>query len=404
MAQALRSELDVYFHLGLVPIPLKPRSKEPLVRWRDGWNPTFEQLDTWASQPSINWAVRCGENLAVLDFDSDDSFHSFLEAHPEANSWLRVRTGRGFHLWVRSMKAIHSQRIDNVEVKCLGSYVVAPPSIHPSGVSYAFEVVPDGALPQVDLEVLLGLKRMGPSAQPRQYESILRTAPSDFALHYGKSTFPRPLCGLATKVLTRSDGKVKLLLSLRDWKWDCPKCAPLLRRYWMERLSRLSFRFILRLPTWDKPTKFLRRLGKPQYVHIVDNGESWLFLLAEEAESVWAEARRSGYSLVAGDIAGNPTPEDVKNCLQKALCQEREPLNTRRKVTHSRAIFRRALPEGDCNESIQPQDCDKGVNGMRVAQGKEPPAWDSEVIMRPVEEVARELESQGWINTQIAWR
>ena len=38
---------------------------------------------------------------------------------------------------------------------------------------------------------------------------------------------------------------------------------------------------------------------------------------------------------------------------------------------------------------------------MKVAQSKGTPTWDSEVVMKPVEEVARELESQGWT---ILWQ
>jgi len=125
------------------------------------------------------------------------------------------------------------------------------------------------------------------------------------------------------------------LLSLRFWKWHCPKCAPLLQKYWLNKLGTISFRFILRLPTVAKPTAFLRRIGKPDYAHIVANGESWLFLADVEADQVWAEAQKAGYDLAAGDAAGEPTMEEVGDCLKQALCLEEEPLNTRRKISHS---------------------------------------------------------------------
>jgi hypothetical protein len=149
--------LQLYQRLGLTPIPLKPRSKEPLVKWGDGWNPSPAELKQWAAKPGINWGVRCGPQLVVLDFDTADAFYSFLQTHPEAGSWPRSRTGRGHHIWVKPRKPVRSQRLDGVEVKCLGSYVVAPPSIHPNGTDYTFEVAPDGSLPEVDLEDLLGV-------------------------------------------------------------------------------------------------------------------------------------------------------------------------------------------------------------------------------------------------------
>ncbi len=68
--------LHFYLRFGLIPIPLRPRSSEPLVKWRRRWNPTHEELEAWASRSDINWAVRCGENLAVIDCDCADAFHS----------------------------------------------------------------------------------------------------------------------------------------------------------------------------------------------------------------------------------------------------------------------------------------------------------------------------------------
>jgi hypothetical protein len=182
----------------------------------------------------------------------------------------------------------------------VGTYVVAPPSVHPSGAAYVFEIAPDGALPEVDLQALLELPA-DTVVSEASGASIPLTGPSDFALRYGKSFYPEALCGMATKVLTRRDGRVKKLVSLRCWKWHCRKCAPLLKRRWMDELGRFSFRFIIRLPTATKPTTFLRRLGKPRYAHIVANEEGWLFLLDGEPEQVWEESRRAGYQLVAGD-------------------------------------------------------------------------------------------------------
>lgn len=386
MSSNVLALIELYQRLSLTPIPLKQRSKVPLVKWQDGWNPTADVLGHWLAKPGTNWGVRCGEKLAVLDFDSDDSFHSFLEAHPEANSWPRVKTGRGFHLWVRPKKPIRSQRLNAIEIKGVGSYVVAPPSIHPSGVPYAFEVVPDGSLPDLDLEALLGFDQTGlsPVASPKAIEQL---APSDFALRYGKSSYPESLCRLATKVLTRSDGRVKKLVSLRCWKWHCPKCTPLLKRYWQQKFRGLAFRFILRLPTVDKPTRFLRSLGKPRYVHVVANGESWLFLMDGEAEPVWAEARRVGYELIAGDIAGDPIPEEVAECLEKALCREEEPLNTRRKITHSKSLMKREGQGREGRESKPQTDCGEGRNkGSGEADHCEKQqTWESEVLMKPID-------------------
>jgi len=394
--------LQLYVRLGLTPIPLKPRSKIPLVRWRRNWNPSPSDLAPWASQADTNWGVRCGPNLVAFDFDDSDSFRRFVASHQLPPGCPIVRTGRGFHIWVKPRRPVATRRVDGLEVKGRGSYVVAPPSVHPDGMAYTFEVAPNGALPEVDVEELLGLGQMDLLAPARQDAPARPKAPpSDFAIRYGKSAYPRSLCGLATKVLTRSDGNVKHLVSMRDWKWDCPKCAPLLKRYWREKLGGLPFRFIVRAPTWDKPTRFLRRLGKPRYVHIVNNGEGWIFLIDGEAKKVWAEAHAAGYELVAGDIAGGPTPEDIEESLEEALCREDEPLNTRRKITHSRGVLTRVAQGSGHYESNEQTDCGEVEKDMKATCRKELSTWESEVVMKPIDEVAKELEGQGW---RILWR
>jgi hypothetical protein len=156
MAQAFLENLNLYRRLGLIPIPLKYRSKEPLVKWGNGWNPTDTEVQKW-QKSGCNWGVRCGPELAVLDFDSPDTFQDFLQAHPESALWPGVKTARGFHIWVKPRAPVGSQRVTAVEIKCTGSYIVAPPSVYPSGIRYVFEVEPSGALPEVDLEAMLGL-------------------------------------------------------------------------------------------------------------------------------------------------------------------------------------------------------------------------------------------------------
>ena len=142
-------------------------------------------------------------------------------------------------------------------------------------------------------------------------------------------------------------------------------------------------------------------MGKPNYVHIVATGESWLFLAGGEAEKVWLEAQRAGYELVAGGIAGDARPVEVSGYLGRALCQEDEPLNTRRKITHSRELFKKTCPTSKGNESKGKGDCAQEDGNMNAVPNKEPVTWNSEVIMKPIEQIARELEAEGW---HILWK
>lgn len=94
----LRADLlQLYLRLGLTPIPLKPHSKEPLVRWANAWHPTHEGLEAWVSRPDINramccnprpedqerwssgrdfnWRIRSRPNQAISHFNSIEAFY-----------------------------------------------------------------------------------------------------------------------------------------------------------------------------------------------------------------------------------------------------------------------------------------------------------------------------------------
>ena len=48
-----------------------------------------------------------------------------------------------------------------------------------------------------------------------------------------------------------------------------------------------------------------------------------------------------GYNLVAGSTIGAPTSEQIEMELGVAICREEQPLNTPRKVTHSKGLLRK---------------------------------------------------------------
>jgi len=203
--------LELFHHLDLIPIPLKPKSKVPLVKWSDeSWKPTPVELEAWASKLGVNWGVLCGDSLAVIDCDSPDAHFSFittLELLPDCSV---LKTDRS--IWVKPKKSIRSQRVGSIEIKCLGSYVVAPSSVHPCSVPYVFQVLPNRVRREIGRGTLFNLPsdNTGSSGTgPTDFN-----APSDFALRYGKSPYGQTLCGLVTK----------RLLSLRCWEWYCFSC------------------------------------------------------------------------------------------------------------------------------------------------------------------------------------
>jgi len=142
-----------YLNNNLCVIPIKFRSKEPLVKWEEYQFrlPTEEEVKKWFSDPNKNIAIVCGKvsgNVIVFDFDDKEKFNEFLlevagnEELLEAvkNTW-HVETGRGDQLIFRTTAEPKSKNFPNIKVNVLGDgrYVVVPPSVHPSGKRYTFK-------------------------------------------------------------------------------------------------------------------------------------------------------------------------------------------------------------------------------------------------------------------------
>ncbi len=120
-------------------------------------------------------------NILVLDLDDEDTFLQVTEAMPWLLETMIVRTGRGFHLYLRPTtpagKTTTFRLNDKLHhAKSDGGYVVAPPSVHPSGSVYTFDA--DGVVPiDVDPAVLTkGLRLLGAEANTPEVTREDRTA------------------------------------------------------------------------------------------------------------------------------------------------------------------------------------------------------------------------------------
>ena len=90
-----------------------------------------------------NLGVLCGAasgGLVVLDFDTREGLREASGMRPEelAVHTLVVRTARGWHVYARANGARTHSPWDGLDVRAEGSMVVAPPSVHPTGVHYEF--------------------------------------------------------------------------------------------------------------------------------------------------------------------------------------------------------------------------------------------------------------------------
>ena len=64
-------------------------------------------------------------------------YEMFKAHHPEIENTFLVKTSKGIHAYFRvEGHIVNKQKIGKVDIQGQGSLVVAPPSIHPTGIKY----------------------------------------------------------------------------------------------------------------------------------------------------------------------------------------------------------------------------------------------------------------------------
>lgn len=139
-----------YREAGLHVVALRPRSKVPLVPWREYQDrmPSEEEIRGWfAVCPDANIALIMGRGAFAVDVDGVEGERALAAAGIDLTAAPRSKTSRGFHVFLSGQEI--PDRIGllpKVDVRGVG-YVVAPPSIHESGHVYTWERSIDGSLP-----------------------------------------------------------------------------------------------------------------------------------------------------------------------------------------------------------------------------------------------------------------
>lgn len=149
-----------YIERGWAVIPLAPGKKEPVTkRGLNDWTDNPEQADVWWGQgsyegrgnPAYNVGIVCGQvsgGLVVIDVDEGgmEALRDWQVAHGELPETVTAITGSGGrHLLYRASREVRPSVNGelHVDVRGDGSYIVAPPSIHPSGEPYEWSVSPE---------------------------------------------------------------------------------------------------------------------------------------------------------------------------------------------------------------------------------------------------------------------
>ena len=145
---------DYWVTEGIAVIPVQHRTKKPLVKWKPYQSqlPTVERLLQWFGNGTRNLGLVTGwRGLTVIDFDDYETYMRWMlwaarvggYTCTVARQTYRVQTARGMHIYTRLPEATRTrglldaggQRV-GVDIKSRSGYVLAPPSVHPTGAQY----------------------------------------------------------------------------------------------------------------------------------------------------------------------------------------------------------------------------------------------------------------------------
>lgn len=151
---ALSATARVYANADWYVFPVEPRGKRPMVKWAsEATNNPFLVERWWHQWPHANIGIHCGPSgLVVLDVDPRNGGMESLAALPMMLPPTgTVETGGGgLHFYFEGKRRKGKlPGYPGLDIQGDGGYVVAPPSVHPSGREYTWSDDPRyGFLPE----------------------------------------------------------------------------------------------------------------------------------------------------------------------------------------------------------------------------------------------------------------
>jgi hypothetical protein len=140
-----------YLARGWSVLPLRPHDKRPLIPWEylQHERPSEDDIADWFRRwPDANIGIVTGEisNLIVLDVDPKHGGDATLERlekrfRPLSATVEAVTGGGGRHLYFAYPGGLTRNRAglaQGIDLRGDGGYIVAPPSVHPSGCRYTW--------------------------------------------------------------------------------------------------------------------------------------------------------------------------------------------------------------------------------------------------------------------------
>jgi hypothetical protein len=173
----LRWAKEYVYKFGYSVIPVG-RDKKPIIDWKEYQTryPTDEELEAWFSDGKNNIAIVTGpiSEIAVLDIDGEEGEESIKQNRLYLPPTPCVKTGKGYHYYFKYQDGVRNftKRYPGIDLRGEGGYVLAPPSIHPSGMRYEWLIPLDSNLSELP-EWVLKEKKEIKEKEPGWVEKLL---------------------------------------------------------------------------------------------------------------------------------------------------------------------------------------------------------------------------------------
>lgn len=222
-----------YAALGLAVFPCKERGKSPAFKnWQTSATTDPEAIKTiWTRNPQFNIAIATGSTsngLIVVDVDNHDvngadSLAEWERKNGKLPETATVLTGSGgVHYYYWAQEPIHGATgvLPGVDIRGEGNLIVAPPSVHPNGNKYEWELsadIEDVGIADADetvMKLINGSVEEQHTSNRFQLPDIIRNSNRNNTLH-------RYACSLQAQ--GREDFEIRALVkAANDQRCDSP--------------------------------------------------------------------------------------------------------------------------------------------------------------------------------------
>lgn len=201
--QQLALWIQEYHSAGMRVFPCLPRDKPPALPWKDFTNAPQSLAVVAYFNAQSNLGIATGWNgLYVVDFDNMELATAYFNDYPDLAETMRVSTSAGMHFYYQSRDPLPNGKfkykgVPGGDIRGMGGYVLAPPSVHPDGSQYLHNTFGFGVLPMELSELPIETKHKEPETKQKDFMLLTGRAPGNRQEDYANKVMEKCLLELA---------------------------------------------------------------------------------------------------------------------------------------------------------------------------------------------------------------